>query len=105
TIHGSARDRRSTSMTRGEVRYALIEEKGGAATRVELEVGFTLTGALAQFSRSGLVQDIASRMTEVFARNLEGRLNPREDANASSTAQPASSSELDAGALFFSALR
>ena len=105
TIHGSARDRRSTSITRGEVRYALIEEKDGAATRVDLDVGFTLTGALAQFSRSGIVQDIASRMTEAFARNLESRLDPRDNASVSSTARLASSSELDAGALFFSALR
>src|ERR1019366_7066280 len=68
-IRGSAHDTRSRSMTRGEIRYVLREDKGGTATRVDIEVGFTLTGALAQFSRSSIVQDIAKRMTQAFAQN------------------------------------
>jgi carbon-monoxide dehydrogenase small subunit len=73
-IRGSAHDTRSSSMTRGEIRYVLLEEKGGAATRVDIEIGFTLTGPLAQFSRAGIVQDIAKRMTASFAQNLQARL-------------------------------
>ena len=98
TIHGSARDMRSSSATRGEIRYVLHEEKGGAATRVDLDVGFTLTGPLAQFSRSGIVQDIAKRMTAAFAQNLETRLNTGES-GAPAAHAPA---ELNAGSLFFS---
>ncbi len=99
TIRGYAHDTRSSSTTRGEIRYVLVEEQGGAATRVDVEVGFTLTGPLAQFSRSSLVQDIAKRMTGAFAQNLQTRLN-RGDAAAG--AAPAA--ELDAGSLFFSVL-
>ncbi|HYC48300.1 MAG TPA: 2Fe-2S iron-sulfur cluster-binding protein [Burkholderiales bacterium] len=99
TIHGSARDTRSSSATRGEIRYALHEAQDGAATRVEVDVGFTLTGTLAQFGRSSIVQDIAKRMTAAFAQNLEARL---AQPGAASAAAPAR--ELDAGALFFSAL-
>jgi carbon-monoxide dehydrogenase small subunit len=37
-----------------------------------------LTGTLAQFSRSDLIQDIASRLIALFARNLEARLTAPE---------------------------
>ena len=104
TIRGSARDTRSSSSTRGEIRYALVEEKGGAATRVDIEVGYTLTGALAQFSRSGIVQDIAKRMTAAFAQNVEARLNQRESGASADHAREAPVTEIDAGSLFMSAL-
>ena len=100
-IHGSARDARSNSMTRGEIRYVLLDDKQGAATRVDLEVGFTLTGALAQFSRSGIVQDIAKRMTASFAGNLQVRLN---QGDSGVRTDRAAVSELNAGSLVFSVL-
>ena len=100
-IHGSARDIRSSSTTRGEIRYVLVEEKGGAATRVDVEVGFTLTGPLAQFSRSSIVQDIAKRMTGAFAQNLQTRLN---QGGSGARAGRAAVSELNAGSLIFSVL-
>lgn len=104
TIRGAARDTRSSSTTRGEVRYVLIEEKGGTATRVEVDVGFTLTGALAQFSRSSIVQDIARRMTAAFAQNLQTRLNQRDRGASAVRPDQPPVSELDAGSLFLSVL-
>ena len=104
TIHGSARDTRSNSRTRGEIRYTLHEERGGAATRVDLEVGYTLTGALAQFSRSSLVQDIAKRMTAAFAANLQARLDQGDKAASIEDAGQATAPALDAGSLIFSVL-
>lgn len=101
-IHGSARDIRSSSTTRGEIRYVLVEENGGSATRVNIEVGFTLTGPLAQFSRSSIVQDIAKRMTGAFAQNLQARLN-QGDSGAARTGR-AAVSEFNAGSLMFSVL-
>jgi carbon-monoxide dehydrogenase small subunit len=97
-IRGAAEDARSRSSTRGEIRYELHEESGGGATRVDVEVGFTLTGPLAQFSRSTLIHDIARRMTSTFAQNLHARLSK---GGAPARAPVA---ELDAGGLFFSAL-
>ncbi len=103
-IHGSARDARSNSTTRGEIRYRLLTDQDGASTRVELDVGYTLTGPLAQFSRSGIVQDIARRMTAAFAQNLQARLDQGENvASADRTAQ-APVPELNAGSLLFSVL-
>jgi carbon-monoxide dehydrogenase small subunit len=97
-IRGTAEDARSRSSTRGEIRYELHEEGGGGTTRVDIELGFTLTGPLAQFGRSSLVHDIARRMTGAFAQNLHARLSRRGDVPVGPAA------ELDAGGLFFSAL-
>lgn len=102
-IYGSARDTKSSSATRGEIRYELVEEKGGAATRVDVQVGFALTGSLAQFSRSSIVKDIAKRMTDAFAENLRARLG--HDGNAVAGSVPPPAAELNAGALVFSVLR
>jgi carbon-monoxide dehydrogenase small subunit len=99
TSRGSARDTRSGSMTRGQIHYAL-EEQGATATRVDLEVGYTLTGPLAQFGRSSIVEEIAARMTETFARNLQARLD-RRPGDAAQAEPPAT---LDAGSLVFSVL-
>ena len=100
TIRGSARDTRSSSTTRGEIRYRLHEDQDAAATRVDVEVGYTLTGPLAQFGRSAIVQEIAARMTETFARNLQARLD-RGDSGTGAGQAPAPA-ELDAGSLVFS---
>ncbi|MGH6901052.1 MAG: carbon monoxide dehydrogenase, partial [Geminicoccaceae bacterium] len=99
-IRGGGRDSRTNSAASGEVSYVLVEEKAGAATRVDIEVGYALTGALAQFSRSGIVNDLAERLTTAFARNLEARLDRGAD---SSKAPPPA--ELDAGALVLSVMR
>ncbi len=79
SIAGEGGDDRSGSRVRGVVRYALDDIDAGAATRVEVVLGFTLTGIVAQFTRSGLVLDLAGRLTEQFARNLEDRLSGRTE--------------------------
>jgi carbon-monoxide dehydrogenase small subunit len=94
TIRGSGHDTRSSSATQGEIRYALVPE-GADATRVDLTVGYTLTGPLAQFNRSALVQDIVSRLTRTFAQNLEARLG-------SPGASAPAAAELNAASLVFS---
>jgi len=97
TIQGSGRDPRSSSATRGLIRYRLLPLTE-STTKVELDVGYRLTGPLAQFSRSDLVQDIASRLIAAFAQNVEARLSGTEQGAA-----PAA--ELNAGGLFLSVLK
>jgi len=96
TILGSGRDARSDSATRGRIAYRLSPTDDGA-TRVDVAVAYALTGAFAQFSRSGLIQDIAGRMTQAFVRNLEARL-----AGGGTAPQPAAA--LNAGTLVFSVI-
>jgi carbon monoxide dehydrogenase subunit G len=73
-IRGNARDSRGDSRVKGVVDYALQDESNGSATGVDINVDFTLTGRLAQFSRAGIVNDLAARLTADFARNLESAL-------------------------------
>ncbi len=98
-IRGAGRDVRSSSATRGVIDYRLTRGNDPRTTQVNLSVGYVLTGALAQFSRSNLVRDIANRLTEAFARNVEARLSAPEGAG-----QPAAAQELNAGSLVFSVL-
>lgn len=80
TIMGSGKDKRSNSATRGLVGYAVKQGDNPDETRVDVSIGFTLTGALAQFSRSGLVQDVAGRLIAMFVRNLEAKLSGNTEA-------------------------
>ena len=81
-IVGIGTDQRSRSSTQGEVRYTLMPLDGGR-TRVDLSLGYTLTGMLAQIGRPALVRDLASRLIADFASNLNGLLSgaplPRSD--------------------------
>jgi carbon-monoxide dehydrogenase small subunit len=72
----------------------------GAATRVELSIGYSLRGMLAQVAREGLVRDLASRLIAEFARNLELRLSGAQD-----DAPSAPVKSLDATALIFDLIR
>ncbi len=74
-IVGMGSDQRSRSSTQGEIRYQLVPTEQGAATRVELSIGYSLRGMLAQIAREGLVRDLASRLTADFAQNLERHLS------------------------------
>src|SRR5262245_9000741 len=84
TIRGAARDTKGDSRVKGVVDYALSEEAGGTA--VDIDVDFALTGRLAQFSRGGVVNDLAARLTADFAKNLETALTAE---NVSPMATPA----------------
>ena len=73
-IRGAGSDRGTGSRTKGEVTYRLEPEADGQQTRVILSVEYSLQGALAQFSRSGIAQDLAGRLVADFAVNLNARL-------------------------------
>jgi aerobic carbon-monoxide dehydrogenase small subunit len=87
-IVGIGSDQRSRSSTQGEIRYRLVPIDQGATTRVELSIGYSLHGMLAQVAREGLVRDLASRLIAEFARNLERRLSPEQ---SGATIEPAKS--------------
>jgi carbon-monoxide dehydrogenase small subunit len=96
TISGMGKDQRSNSATRGLIGYIVKQGDQPDRTRVDVTVGFTLTGVLAQFSRSGLVQDVANRLIATFVQNLEANLSAK-DGEA-----PVVAAEFDAGSMFAS---
>jgi len=69
-IAGRGRD--GGSAAEGEVHFTLTEVDDGS--RIDVAVAYRLTGTFAQFGRSGLVQDVADRMTAAFAANLRSLL-------------------------------
>ncbi len=79
-ILGAGRDRLGASRASAELEYQLRPEQGAAATRVDVTVRALLLGPLAQFGRSAIVGDLAARITDMFARNLERQLAGLPDA-------------------------
>ena len=79
-ILGAGWDRLSASRANAELEYALTAAQSGAATRVDITVRALLLGPLAQFGRSAIVQELAARLSDMFARRLERRLAGLPDA-------------------------
>ena len=74
SVSGGGVDRKSASRVKGEAAFSLDEPSPGR-TRVDVKVDYTIAGTLAQFSRGGIVKELATRMTEAFAANLKAKLD------------------------------
>ena len=94
-VRAAGRDVKSPSNARAIIAYQ-VRPAGETASVVDVSVKFLLSGALAQFSRSGLIRDVADHLTRVFAGNLAARLAGSADAGAVDV--------LDAGAAARSAI-
>jgi aerobic carbon-monoxide dehydrogenase small subunit len=85
-IEGRGVDRKGGSRVSGSVDYRLAEAvgaTGGPATRVDVVIGYALTGLLAQIGKSGLARDLAQRLGETFAQTIDARLTQGGDVAAS----------------------
>jgi aerobic carbon-monoxide dehydrogenase small subunit len=94
-IRGAGSDKGTGSRTKGEIVYRLTPEADGQQTRVSVTVEYSLQGALAQFSRSGLVLELGRRLVSDFAAKLNARL---------AGAQTAPSAPFNAGRFLWSFL-
>ncbi len=72
-LRGAGTDSISQSRAKGDVGYRIVALDEGR-TRVDITLDHMLQGALAQFSRSGLVRDFVTRMIADFGRNLAARM-------------------------------
>ncbi len=72
-IDVNAVDRRGGSQARAKIVYRLSEQAG--RTNVEIEQNVTLSGPLAQFGRTGIIEDVNAQMTRQFAACLEAKLS------------------------------
>ncbi|MDQ2149475.1 SRPBCC family protein [Alcaligenaceae bacterium C4P045] len=93
-LSGQAADGKSNSRVKGDAAFDLTAVEGG--TRVGVNVTFSITGSLAQFSREGIVRALADQLTRQFAENLQGVL--ARDAFGEDALPDASSSPLPAHA-------
>ncbi len=71
-ISGKGVDRRGGSRGQVTVDYTLGEE--GSGTRVDITANVTLSGAIAQFGRTGLVTEMSNRLIGDFVACLEQKL-------------------------------
>ena len=93
-------DRASRSRARGVIDYRVAAGEGGAGAAVELQIGYSLTGLLAQLGRPGLIEAVARRLIADFAQNLERQL-----AGAGAPAPVAVTTRLSLLALLWAAAR
>lgn len=96
SVSGSGSDRKSGSRVKGEAAFSLHVIDGAApSTRVDVRVDYAMTGSLAQFSRAGIVRELAARLTTSFADNLKKKLDAENSVQAAAAidlpelAQPA----------------
>lgn len=71
-IDGKGADRRGGS--RGQVKVDYKLEAEGSGTKVNLDADVTLSGAAAQFGRTGLINEISGRLIEEFVECVEAKL-------------------------------
>jgi uncharacterized protein len=72
TIDGKGADRRGGS--RGQVKVEYTLEEAGSGTRVKIDADVTLSGAAAQFGRTGLISEMSNRLIGDFVSCVEGKL-------------------------------
>lgn len=100
TVEGTGLDLGSGSRAKTRMTYRVMAADGGTGTEVRIDAEIVLSGALAQFGRGAIIDDISARLTETFVRNLQERLASGAD---SAQALPPSK-EIDAIGLLVSVL-
>lgn len=76
-VEGKGADKRGGSRSKMTMEFGLAAT-GPASTTVNTAADVTLSGAVAQFGRTGLIQETANVLIGEFARNLEAHLTPSE---------------------------
>ena len=104
-VSGKGADTRSSSRASGSMTYTLKDGSAPNSTRVEVVSDINLAGPLAQFSKGGIIQEIANRITAEFIKNFEARLSAASapDQSPARAAAPAPQA-LDAGNLVWSVI-
>ncbi len=72
-IAGKGVDRSGGSRGQVDVQYRLTE--AGAKTQVFVDADIKLSGAIAQFGRTGLVEEMSKRLIDEFVECLEAKLS------------------------------
>ncbi|RVT92315.1 carbon monoxide dehydrogenase [Rhodovarius crocodyli] len=87
-VEGKGVDKRGGSRSKMVVDFALTEPAPGN-TEVAVDADVTLSGAIAQFGRTGIIQETANILVGEFVRNLEAKLAPAEAAPPPAAPAPA----------------
>lgn len=97
-IKATGVDKQGGSRAKATITYKVRPDADG--TQVQIAADLNLAGPLAQFGRSGLIQEISNKLTAEFVACLEGKLT--EGPGGPEQDRPVRSREIKAGRLFFS---
>jgi uncharacterized protein len=97
-VSGKGVDRGGGSVGLVEVAYAIAGENGGSHVSIDADV--TLSGPVAQFGRSSILQEMSTRLIDEFASCIEAKLV----AETPEEAQKIEAGEVKGISLFFSSL-
>jgi hypothetical protein len=89
-IEGTGKESRGTGTAKALVTTTLVQE-GPNTTRVDVITDLTITGKAAQFGR-GVMQDVAGRLVDQFAGNLEQVIGASGAAAATAASAPSGES-------------
>ena len=74
TVSGKGTDTRSSSRAQASLHYQLVPTDAGH-TKVSITTDLTLAGALAQFGKAAVIQQVANRITVEFVAAFEQHLS------------------------------
>lgn len=97
-IEGQGADKRGGSRGQVKVDYRLIAVDSGTSVSVDADV--ILSGAAAQFGRTGLIKEMSNRLINDFVECLEAKLG----AATAEEAQEIAAAQVQGASLFFSSL-
>ena len=97
-IEGKGVDK--TGGSRGQVKVSYQIAPDGSGSRVGVDADVTLSGPVAQFGRTGLVNEMSKRLIGEFVQCLEGKLAAETQAEASQV----KAGEVKGISLFFASL-
>jgi carbon monoxide dehydrogenase subunit G len=97
-IEGKGVDKTGGSRGQVKVAYQIVPE--GTGSKVAVDADVTLSGPVAQFGRTGLVNEMSKRLIGEFVRCLEGKLSAESPSDASKV----QAGEVHGITLFFASL-
>jgi carbon monoxide dehydrogenase subunit G len=112
-VTGKGADARSGSRATGSMTYALAAPAADC-TEVDVVCDINLAGALAQFGKGAVIQEIANRITAEFVRNFEAKVaasapidasQPQGRQQESASQAPRGAESLDVGNLFWTMIK
>ena len=71
TMDAKGTDKRGNGGTKAKIVSTVTSDADSGETRVDVDTDFSITGKLARFGRSGMIQDVSNRLLREFATNLQ----------------------------------
>ena len=102
-VDGKGLDRKGGS--RGRMTMKCVLTPAGEATAIAVDSDVQLSGAIAQFGRTGIIAEIANAMVAEFVRNVETKIPPAAGPTAVDPSPAAAPSPLSGWRLFVLAFR